>query len=230
MKAIHTLALAGMALTLGVTALPAQDTLPPATRPRARMGIHLPGTGLQPGVTPMHQRLGFNQGVWGGGRALVGLGVGQGRCCAPGALLAQRNFLGLTEDQVSQLEGLNTELTEAHEDAFERVRTQRQELDDLWAADQPDANAIRQKTQQLLQSQQDAQLAAVDAAVRSRAILTAEQQGMIRGFAAGQRLGMRRGVWTQGPRAMGPGRVGRGVRGSARMPRQSRWMVRPPIQ
>lgn len=234
MKAIHALTATAAALTLAASALPAQDTVPPATRPRARMGIHPPGTGLQPGVTPLHQRLGFNQsarGVRGMGVGYgLGLGQGQGQCCAPGGLLAQRSFLGLTDEQVAQLQGLNTELTEAQQAAMDQVRTHQQELDNLWAADQPDANAIRQRSQQLMQAQQDAQLAAVDATARSRAILSAEQQGKVQGFAQGQRLGLRQGVGMRGSRYMPQGRmgVGRGSVGRGSVGRQGRGVRRAP--
>ena len=138
----------------------------------------------------------------------MGVGLGQGQCCAPRGLLLQRSFLGLTDDQVAQLEALNTELTEAQHMAMGRVRSQQQELKGLWAADQPDAGAIRQGTQQLLQAQQDAQLAAVDAVVRSRGILTPEQKGKIQGFAQGQRMGMRQGAGMRGSRGTGPDRTG----------------------
>ena len=247
MKAIHALTATAVALTLSAAALPAQDTVPPATRQRARMGIHQPGTGLQPGMTPMHQRLGFNQGMR-GGRGMgagSGLGLGQGQCCAPGGLLAQRSFLGLTDEQVTQLEGFNTELTHAQQAAIEQVRAHQQELNSLWAADQPDANAIRQRTQQLMQAQQDAQLAAVDATARSRAVLSSEQQGKIQGFAQGQRMGLRQGAGMRGSRGMPQGRMGvsrrgsvgrrskpstgRGRSGVRRSPRQSR-RVPPKIQ
>ncbi len=158
----------------------------------------------------------------------LGLGLGQGQCCAPGGLIAQRSFLGLTDDQVTQLEGLNTELTQAQQEAMGQVQIHQQELDNLWSADQPDANAIRQRTQQLLQAQQDAQLAAVDATARSRAILSAEQQGKIQGFAQGQRMGLRQGAGMRGSRNMPQGRmgVGRGSAGRGSVRRGSRGMGR----
>jgi Spy/CpxP family protein refolding chaperone len=233
MNVINALAATAVALTLGAGTLPAQDTLPRAPWPRARLGIHPPGTGLQPGVTPMHQRLGFNQAQWGARGLGVGYGIGAARgvCCGPRALLAQRGFLGLSDDQVAQLEGLNTELTGAQQAAWDAVRTHQQELSSLWAAEQPDAAAIRQRTEQLLQAQQDAQLAATDAVARARGVLSAEQQGRIAGLMQGQRIGVRRGagmrgawggragrtgMWGGRPGARG---IGRGSVGYRRLPR-----------
>jgi len=216
MKALRMIAGAAALLTLGAAALPAQDSLPPR-RPQARMRMHAPGTGLQPGVTPMQRRLGVGRSAAGVGQGLGGL------CCAPRNLLGQRDFLGLTDEQVDQLETLDQGMQAARDKAMEDVRARQEELQTLWQADRPDASAIRRSFEAVMKAEQEAQLTAVEATARAKGMLTAEQLGKVQGLAQGRLRGARGPMGMRGGRAMpGGGRAMPGAgkgRGGMMMPR-----------
>ncbi len=138
------------------------------------------------------------------------------RAYLPERLVAMRERLSLTPDQVSKLEALAQENRKARDAGADAVRAQAERLRELWAADAPNVQAIQEASRTVMRARQDAQLAAVGAAAQAKAILTPEQRGWMRGWAAGAaRAGMRQpGMRQPGQRAQ-PGRIqrpGRGIR------------------
>lgn len=112
-----------------------------------------------------------------------------GRAYAPQRLIDRRDALGLTPEQVGRLEALAQEAAQARDAAASARETRRAQLDELWKADQPDAQALAGHMRAVMASQQEAQLAAVTAAARAKAVLTAEQRGRVAGWAdAGRAL------------------------------------------
>jgi Spy/CpxP family protein refolding chaperone len=169
--------LAVAAAVLAVGQLPAQEPeAAPETRPR-RMQLHEPGTGIQGGPA-MRQRMRM------GGAELPGM-----RAFSPRALVQRKDFLGLTEDQVSRLEQLNEELTGVHERALEEAQASQDALREAWQADQPDADVVRRYAQQAMEARQAAYLAMVGGAAQAKALLTPEQQSKMEGWMEGMRMG-----------------------------------------
>ncbi|MDH3457588.1 MAG: hypothetical protein OER90_12190 [Gemmatimonadota bacterium] len=206
MKAIRAIATGAALIVLGAAALAAQDTVPEPERPQARMRMHAFGTGQLPGMTPMQRRQRAGLAAQRGGSA------GE-RGFAPRALLAQREFLGLSEAQVADLERLNEGARAVSEKALEQSEARQERLAELWKADRPDVAAIRRESQELMKSRQEAWLASIDAMARAKAALTAEQLGKVEGLAQGRRMGQRHGA-TGMRRA--PAMRGRAQRGGAR--------------
>ncbi len=192
MKALHGIigALAAAALAAGGTT--AQEPQPEPTAPRARMRVHTPGTGLQEGVTPQRRQGGA-----------LGRRAGRG-FASPGALLRQRGFLGLSDDQVAALEQLDAELRAQHDRARDVLRTRQEELREAWSSDDPDAELIRQKTTEAMEARNQIELARLDAGASARGVLNDEQLGKVRGFEEG----MRRGTSMRGMSRSGAGRPG----------------------
>ena len=203
-KRLYILSSVALATMLAAGAAGAQEA-PTPDAPRARMRIHEPGTGLKEGVTPMHRRIG--RAEWG----RVGGGGG------PQALLQHREFLGLTDAQVTRLEEMNETQAAARAERAEALKSQSEELANLRRQEQPDDAAIRAATEARLQLQQEAVLARLDAATAARKVLTEEQQGKWRGFEEGMRRGAGR------VRAMGDHRGGRAHGGADRGNRMRRF-------
>ncbi len=191
----------------GAGSLAAQETPEPQPeRPQARQRLHAPGTGLMPGVTPLWQQ-----------RGRIGRGGFADRAFAPGALIQRRAFLGLSDQQVADLERLQAQVQTARDKALADAETHRDALAQAWSADKPDARAVREHATALMRVQQDAQLEALGAAAQAKAMLTSEQLGKVRGLQEGHRA--RAGV-------RGRGAIGRGMRVMPRSPRSARPGVR----
>lgn len=177
MRALGRLmAMAAATLIAGSAAAqePPTQTIPP----QARLRQHPPGTGLQEGVTPQRLQLGQRGGM---GRGLGGY--------APGALLARKDFLGLSGQQVEQLQALENDIAGQHDKAVEDIRARQQEVRDAWNADDPDPKLVREKMKAAMDAQQAFELARVDAGAKAKGILDAEQLGKVRGLAEGYRAG-----------------------------------------
>lgn len=157
----------------------AQEPPPQTVEPPQRLRMHAPGTGLQEGVSPQRRQLGLRGGM--------GAGLGM---YAPGGLLAQKDFLGLSDDQVEQLQKLDTEFAAQREKALETARARQQELREAWNADDPDPKLVREKMKAAMDAQQAYELARVDAGARAKGMLDAEQLGKVRGLAQGYRMGV----------------------------------------
>jgi Spy/CpxP family protein refolding chaperone len=117
------------------------------------------------------------------------------RAFAPQLLVQRKDFLGLTEDQVSRLEQLSEELKGVHEQALEEAQASHEALREAWQADQPDADVVQHYAQQAMEARQAAQLAMVGGAAQAKGLLTPEQQGKMEGWMEGMRMGrqIRRG-------------------------------------
>lgn len=171
------IAMAAATLIAGSAA--AQEPPTQTRPPQARQRLHTPGTGQQEGMIPQRLQLGRRGG---------GIGPGAGGL-APGALLARRDFLGLTEKQIEELRALETQLAEQRDQALADVRARQQELRDAWSAEDPDPSLVREKMKAAMDAQQSFALARVDAGAKAQAVLDAEQLGKVRGLAEGYRMG-----------------------------------------
>jgi Spy/CpxP family protein refolding chaperone len=200
MKALHSLIGAAAAVALAAGVVVAQEPQPDSTAPRARMRIHEPGTGLQQGVTPRQRQLGQGGRFDGGG-------------FAPGLLLRQREFLDLTDEQVAQLEQLESTVRAEQDKAREVYRARQGELREAWQADDPDSDLIRQKTAEAMEARHQMELTRIESAAKAKGLLTDAQLGKVRGF----QEGMRRGSGMHGDRSA-PGMQ----RGSRRSPDRMR--------
>ncbi len=180
----------------------AQERPPQAAQPPQRLRIHAPGTGLRDEVAPQRRQLGRRGGMG------PGLGV-----YAPGHLLAQKEFLGLSEQQVQELTALDTVFAAQREKALETVRARQQDLRDAWNADDPDPQLVREKMKAAMDAQQEVELARIDAGAKAKGLLEAEQLGKVRGLAQGYRMGagLRGGArgFPNGPDVRAP--AGRGM-------------------
>ncbi|KPK04301.1 MAG: hypothetical protein AMS20_08755 [Gemmatimonas sp. SG8_28] len=185
MKALHSLigAIAVLATAAGLAGAQ-EEPQPEPTAPRARARIHEPGTGLKEGVTPRQLRAG-------------GRGQFEGGGFGPAVLLRQRDFLNLSDEQVAQLEQLESAVRADQDEAREVFRERQDQLRAAWRADVPDPELIRQKTADLLQVRQQVELTRVETAAKAKALLSNEQLGKVRGF----QEGMRRGGRMSGDRA-----------------------------
>lgn len=193
-----------MVALAGAGSLGAQETPAQPERPQARMRLHAPGTGLRPGVTPMWRQ-----------RGAAGFA---NRAFTPRALIHRREFLGLSDQQVAELESLDAAVQAARDKALTEANTHAEALAEAWKADKPDAEAVRDHAQAAMQAHQEVQLEALNAAARAKATLTAEQLGKVRGLQEGQRARMG---------ARGRVGMGRGMRAAPRAPRQRQRIRRP---
>ncbi len=192
MKARTRIMIAAAAATLvAAGVLPAQEPeAAPEDQPR-RMRLHAPGTWWEGGPA-MRQQMRL------GAAGLPGV-----HHFAPQALIARKDFLGLSEEQVAQLERLGEELTGTHEQALESAKASHEALLEAWQADRPDADAVRRYAEQAMQAQQAAHLAMLTGAAQAKALLTPEQQGKMQGWIEGSRMGMRMRAGRPGMRQGG---------------------------
>lgn len=182
MKTLHSLigAAAGIALVAGAAL--AQEAAPDSTAPRARMRIHEPGTGLQRGVAPRRS---------GARGRFEGAGFG------PGMLLRQREFLDLSDEQVAQLEALESDVVAEQTKARDVFQARQEELRAAWQADTPDAELIRQKSAEVMNARQQMELTRIEATAKAKGLLNDAQLGKVRGF----QEGVRRGAGMRGDRS-----------------------------
>ncbi len=184
MKTISAIAGAALLAVVTAGALPAQDAPPPPEQRPRQLRIHEPGTGLQGGPAMHRQtgRMGARRGEMGGMGAY-----------SPQMLIARKDLLGLSDEQVSQIGQLSADAQAAQEQAMEAVKQIQEQLQEAWAADQPDVAAVRRYAQAGMEARQTARLAMIEGAARAKALLTPEQQGKLEGFVEGRRMGMRQG-------------------------------------
>lgn len=117
---------------------------------------------------------------------------------APQHLLERRGLLELSDEQAQRLGALTQPVREAHEKAQATVQERREHLIEAWQADQPDPGLIRSHAQAIMQAHQAAQLAAIEAAARAKAVLSDEQRGRLQGWAGARAFG-RRGAMMHRP-------------------------------
>ena len=182
MKTISAIAGAALLAVVAAGALPAQDAPPPPEQRPRQLRIHEPGTGLQGGPA-MHRQTG-RMGARRGEMGVMG-------AYSPQMLIARKDLLGLSDEQVSQIGQLSADAQAAQEQSMEAVKQIQEQLQEAWAADQPDAAAVRSYAQAGMEVRQNARLAMIEGAARAKALLTPEQQGKLEGFVEGRRMGMR---------------------------------------
>jgi Spy/CpxP family protein refolding chaperone len=126
---------------------------------------------------------------------------------APERLIAQRDALNLTPEQVASLEKLAQETKQARDQAAEVAKSHQEQLQALWKADAPDPKALETNLQAIMDARQKAELSAATAAARAKGLLTAEQRGRVMGWQDARRMGQRqrmnrapRGMWGRGER------------------------------
>ena len=180
MKTISAFAGAVLLAVVAAGALPAQDAPPPPEQRPRQLRIHEPGTGLEGGPA-MRQRMRE-------GRAEMVAGIGM---YTPHWLIARKDLLGLTEEQLSRLEQLNAEAAAVREHAGETLKQSQEQLQEAWKAAQPDASAVRRYALAGMEARQNVQLAMLEGAVRAKALLTPEQQGKLEGFVEGRSMRQR---------------------------------------
>jgi Spy/CpxP family protein refolding chaperone len=175
MRALNRI-VAGLTVAAAMAAgqLQAQEPEAAPEPPPRRMRLHEPGTGLSIAAF------------------------------APQLLIQRKDFLGLTEDQVSRLEQLSEELKGTREQALQEAQTHHDALREAWQADQPDADVVRRYAQQAMEARQAAQLAMVGGAAHARALLTPEQRGKMEGWMDGMRIGRQMCSGQRGMRRRAP--------------------------
>lgn len=163
-------------------------------------------------------------------------GPGIGRPGAPGAGFAfgrLANQLNLTEDQVAQLKGIHQQFLTSTAPLREQMQAKCKEMGELWAADQPNAAAIKALAADIDVLRADIRNAGIDDMLAGLNVLTADQRAQLREImknrgcglmmalcggpgccgAPGKGMGMGPGR-GMGGRAMGP-QDGTGPRGAA---------------
>lgn len=127
------------------------DTTPTATRCPGGMGM----MGMMPGMAGdsagmMQMRGGMGPGMMGGGMGMMGSGAmmsGSGMMgmmgAGPSMLLAQRDVLELTDDQVQRLEELETKQKGMMKGMHRGMMVVRSQMQDAMAADTLDMEAYR---------------------------------------------------------------------------------------
>ncbi len=101
---------------------------------------------------------------------------------APPHLLEQRAALELTAEQVSRLEELGKELMELHDPAAAEAKAHHEQAMQLWEAEAPDADQLRQHAQAAMRAEETAKLALLTVAAQAKAVLTPEQQKHVAGM------------------------------------------------
>ncbi|HEX9728749.1 MAG TPA: Spy/CpxP family protein refolding chaperone [Gemmatimonadales bacterium] len=129
-------------------------------------------------------------------------GPGMGRVYSARALLNQRSTLELSEEQVTQLEAIATQLRATHETVADVMREHAGALRDAMGQDRPDPSVVETHARELAAARQQVEVATAVASARAKAMLNDEQRGRVLGWMEGR--GMRQ-------RGM-PGMSGRGQR------------------
>ncbi|KPJ99348.1 MAG: hypothetical protein AMS20_15670 [Gemmatimonas sp. SG8_28] len=101
---------------------------------------------------------------------------------APPHLLEQRDELELTDEQVSRLEGLGQGLMEQHDMAAAEAKGHHERAMQLWGAETPDVDQLRQHAQAAMRAEESAKLALLTVAAQAKAVLTPEQQERVSGM------------------------------------------------
>ncbi|GIW52170.1 MAG: hypothetical protein KatS3mg081_1525 [Gemmatimonadales bacterium] len=116
---------------------------------------------------------------------------------SPERLIARREALGLTPEQVQRLESLAQEVRRAREAADSVARARGPQVEQLWREAAPNVDQLRSQAEAILQARQRAEIAALAAAAQAKALLTAEQRGRVAGWAD-----VRRGLMERRMRGM----------------------------
>jgi len=142
-----------------------------------------------------------------GGQGMMGMGMMdsmmapmmRSMATAPERLLLRKAALHLTSDQVSQLTTLRDAARPVRDSAAQQAMMHLREMDEVMHTAAPDTGAVRHHFEAALRFMGDAHLAMLNAAARSRAVLTDDQRKQVDMMAASRRgrAMMRRGGGMQ---------------------------------
>lgn len=137
------------------------------------------------------------QGMMGSGMAgMMGAGV-----AGPGALLGAAEELALTPDQTSRLETLAEEAREVRQEHMQAAMAAHASGAEALSADTPDLQAYEQALEEAATHMVQAHVAAAQAALDARAVLTPEQQSKLQDgmrLMSGMRCGAMGGMMGDG--------------------------------
>ena len=134
----------------------------------------------------------------------------QGRQNAPAAIGAQEmgaqwmnlgpriaKALNLSQDQIHKLKQIREEFRSATEQSRTELKSKRQELIKLWAADEPSAAAIKSLQEDMDAPRKQIRDAAIDGGVAALKVLTPDQRAKLRQMIK-NRIGARMGMGPAG--------------------------------
>jgi Spy/CpxP family protein refolding chaperone len=132
---------------------------------------------------------------------------GQAPGCCMGMLGKCSKELNLTADQIAQLQAIQKDFMDSTQALRTDIQAKMKQMLDLWAADQPDAAAIKDLANQLEALRAQIRDSAIDRAVAAIAVLTADQRAKLHDMmkkAPGMCMGMGCGLCC-GAGLCGPG-------------------------
>jgi len=100
----------------------------------------------------------------------------------PDHLLARKDSLGLTPQQVTRLTALRDAAKTAHDAAHANAKAHMDALAQVFQTAVPDTNAVKQHFQAAHAAMGKAHLTMLTAAARAKALLTDEQRGRVNGW------------------------------------------------
>jgi hypothetical protein len=107
----------------------------------------------------------------------------QGMAFAPDHLLARKDSLGLTADQVTRLTALRDAAKAAHDRAADAAKTHAMAMAQAFDTAAPDTGAVHQHFQAAHQAMGEANWAMLRAAAQARALLTDSQRARVAAWA-----------------------------------------------
>lgn len=177
----------------------------PATSLAQGMGMsghHQTATGQQSSMGPGY-------GMMGGGM-MGGTGMMMGP--TPGFILAQRDALGLTDQQTARLDSLQAQMRERWQAHYATMQGIHQQMADLQQAEKPDLGRYQKFMQQMASSSVDMHVQLARQGQEAFQVLTPEQRSKVR---YGMQLMGRSGVMGGTPTAGMMGMMGGGVMGGS---------------
>jgi hypothetical protein len=156
---------------------------------------------------------GMMQGMMGQG---MGMGAGHGMgpmmqigVFQPEHLLARKDVLALSVEQVKRLSELQAAATKAHDEAHAAAEAHHEPLVQMITGPRPDAQEIRKHFEAAHAAMGRAHWVRIDAAIQAKGVLTDVQRARVQGWAdaagAGARHGMHGGAMGPGAGPMDPG-------------------------
>ncbi len=154
----------------------------------------------------------------------VAPGAGGGWCMGMGMLGRLSTSLNLTADQITQLQAIQKDFMDSTQTLRTDIQAKMKQMLDLWAADQPDAAAIKDVANQLEALRAQIRNSAIDHAISATGVLTADQRAKLHdmmskapGMCMGMGCGLCCGAGLCGPGMgcpMGGPGMGRGMGGA----------------
>lgn len=195
-----------------------QDPTPPGADPGRGQGQHRfdgGGRGRFDGQRwrggPGGRRMGWQRG----GHPGFGGGGGFARLAENPRV---RQYLSLTDDQVTRLHQISLNAEKASVQTRADMQLRRIELRELMRADSPDQSAILQKMDEVNDLRGKMEKARVQTLLSERSVLTADQIKKLKTFRENFRAGGPAGGQRRGPGGRPPGRPGAAPGGAAATP------------